>query len=185
MKTQGKFIGISQLEDFGRLAQLVRAPALQAGGRRFKSRTAHHAIQSTPRAGRLLQRTVHRFETVIRTLGAETLRRMFGRRKLVLAGEALLRAGRLMSPNWFPINGERVLQQAVVKRCAAASGGALTAFDVGANVGDWNRALLAHCDRPASGTCTCTPSNRVTSALENQGAGGSQFHARVLHRCRK
>ena len=27
---------------YGRLAQLVRAPALQAGGRRFESRTAHH-----------------------------------------------------------------------------------------------------------------------------------------------
>jgi hypothetical protein len=29
----------------GRLAQLVRAPALQAGGRRFESCTAHHLIQ--------------------------------------------------------------------------------------------------------------------------------------------
>jgi hypothetical protein len=29
----------------GRLAQLVRAPALQAGGRRFESFTAHHANQ--------------------------------------------------------------------------------------------------------------------------------------------
>src|ERR1700722_3483406 len=28
----------------GRLAQLVRAPALQAGGRRFESCTAHHSI---------------------------------------------------------------------------------------------------------------------------------------------
>jgi hypothetical protein len=28
----------------GRLAQLVRAPALQAGGRRFESCTAHHLI---------------------------------------------------------------------------------------------------------------------------------------------
>ena len=27
----------------GRLAQLVRAPALQAGGRRFESCTAHHS----------------------------------------------------------------------------------------------------------------------------------------------
>ena len=27
---------------FGRLAQLVRAPALQAGGRRFESYIAHH-----------------------------------------------------------------------------------------------------------------------------------------------
>ena len=30
----------------GRLAQLVRAPALQAGGRRFKSCTAHQCFQS-------------------------------------------------------------------------------------------------------------------------------------------
>ena len=30
----------------GRLAQLVRAPALQAGGRRFESCTAHHLILS-------------------------------------------------------------------------------------------------------------------------------------------
>ena len=28
---------------FGRLAQLVRAPALQAGGHRFESYIAHHA----------------------------------------------------------------------------------------------------------------------------------------------
>ncbi len=28
---------------YGRLAQLVRAPALQAGGRRFESYIAHHA----------------------------------------------------------------------------------------------------------------------------------------------
>ncbi len=27
---------------YGRLAQLVRAPALQAGGRRFESYIAHH-----------------------------------------------------------------------------------------------------------------------------------------------
>jgi hypothetical protein len=32
----------------GRLAQLVRAPALQAGGRRFESCTAHHTNQSLP-----------------------------------------------------------------------------------------------------------------------------------------
>jgi hypothetical protein len=30
----------------GRLAQLVRAPALQAGGRRFESCTAHQCFQS-------------------------------------------------------------------------------------------------------------------------------------------
>ena len=33
--------GVSALKS-GRLAQLVRAPALQAGGRRFESCTAHH-----------------------------------------------------------------------------------------------------------------------------------------------
>src|SRR5579859_5755261 len=32
----------------GRLAQLVRAPALQAGGRRFESCTAHHLTFCTP-----------------------------------------------------------------------------------------------------------------------------------------
>ena len=30
----------------GRLAQLVRAPALQAGGRVFESRTAHHLFNN-------------------------------------------------------------------------------------------------------------------------------------------
>jgi hypothetical protein len=30
----------------GRLAQLVRAPALQAGGRRFEPCTAHHCFQA-------------------------------------------------------------------------------------------------------------------------------------------
>ncbi len=39
----------------GRLAQLVRAPALQAGGRRFESCTAHHSIRS-PALGSLPRR---------------------------------------------------------------------------------------------------------------------------------
>ena len=30
---------------YGRLAQLVRAPALHAGGHRFESYTAHHLLQ--------------------------------------------------------------------------------------------------------------------------------------------
>ena len=34
---------ITSTEVFGRLAQLVRAPALQAGGHRFESYIAHHA----------------------------------------------------------------------------------------------------------------------------------------------
>src|SRR5689334_641551 len=34
--------------DFGRLAQLVRAPASHAGGRRFESYTAHHFFSSSP-----------------------------------------------------------------------------------------------------------------------------------------
>ena len=37
---------IMELSRMGRLAQLVRAPALQAGGRRFESCTAHHIFQS-------------------------------------------------------------------------------------------------------------------------------------------
>jgi hypothetical protein len=36
---------LSMLFELGRLAQLVRAPALQAGGRRFESCTAHHINQ--------------------------------------------------------------------------------------------------------------------------------------------
>ena len=36
---------LSMLFGLGRLAQLVRAPALQAGGRRFESCTAHHINQ--------------------------------------------------------------------------------------------------------------------------------------------
>src|ERR1700691_2195263 len=36
-------VTISHLFSSGRLAQLVRAPALQAGGRRFESCTAHHS----------------------------------------------------------------------------------------------------------------------------------------------
>src|SRR5437763_17070964 len=37
-----KLLQRSALGSEGRLAQLVRAPALQAGGRRFESCTAHH-----------------------------------------------------------------------------------------------------------------------------------------------
>ena len=33
-----------ELCPYGRLAQLVRAPALHAGGRRFESCTAHHFL---------------------------------------------------------------------------------------------------------------------------------------------
>ncbi len=41
---------INALTDSGRLAQLVRAPALQAGGRRFESCTAHHRSSKTRHA---------------------------------------------------------------------------------------------------------------------------------------
>ncbi|SRR5713101_2495260 len=37
----------------GRLAQLVRAPALQAGGRRFESCTAHHIFNNLENSLRL------------------------------------------------------------------------------------------------------------------------------------
>ncbi len=37
---------------FGRLAQLVRAPALQAGGHRFESYIAHHLFCRNSSTGR-------------------------------------------------------------------------------------------------------------------------------------
>jgi hypothetical protein len=40
----GDFCRIGKSEQDGRLAQLVRAPALQAGGRRFEPCTAHHSV---------------------------------------------------------------------------------------------------------------------------------------------
>src|ERR1700737_2701514 len=56
------------LEKDGRLAQLVRAPALQAGGRRFESCTAHHSTPNTALAWKLLR---HRGR--IRVFGAVPL----------------------------------------------------------------------------------------------------------------
>ena len=38
--------------EFGRLAQLVRAPALQAGGHRFESYIAHHFMCRNSSIGR-------------------------------------------------------------------------------------------------------------------------------------
>jgi hypothetical protein len=38
--------GTAAQDKNGRLAQLVRAPALQAGGRRFESYIAHHVMRS-------------------------------------------------------------------------------------------------------------------------------------------
>src|SRR5271157_6228043 len=40
---------MDKCEQRGRLAQLVRAPALQAGGRRFEPCTAHHPFAVFPR----------------------------------------------------------------------------------------------------------------------------------------
>jgi FkbM family methyltransferase len=88
---------------------------------------------------------VHRFETAIRDFGAEVFRHVFGRRRLVRAGEALMNAGRLASVNDLAFNGEQLLQRAVVARCESEFAGSLVAFDVGANVGRWTSALLAHC----------------------------------------
>jgi hypothetical protein len=45
-KTPATGILFNRMKETGRLAQLVRAPALQAGGRRFKSCTAHHFCHS-------------------------------------------------------------------------------------------------------------------------------------------
>ena len=45
MITEGRW---SSLRHLGRLAQLVRAPALQAGSRGFESLTAHHCFQVLP-----------------------------------------------------------------------------------------------------------------------------------------
>src|SRR5208283_2965258 len=43
----GASCSMNRCEQHGRLAQLVRAPALQAGGRRFESCTAHQIINKT------------------------------------------------------------------------------------------------------------------------------------------
>ncbi len=67
------------------------------------------------------------------------------------AGAALVRAGRLASINQMDLNGERLLQRAVVARCRSEFAGSLVAFDVGANVGRWTSGLLAHCEQAGVG----------------------------------
>jgi hypothetical protein len=53
----------------GRLAQLVRAPALQAGGPRFEPATAHHKNHSAPHSKLLLTDLQH-FQAAMRAPGA-------------------------------------------------------------------------------------------------------------------
>jgi FkbM family methyltransferase len=75
---------------------------------------------------------------------AAILRALLGRRLLGRAGRYLSNAARLDGPNRFERNGEAGVQDAFVR---SASSDPLVVLDVGANVGDWSKALVERCTR--------------------------------------
>lgn len=76
---------------------------------------------------------------------AAILRGLLGRRLLGRTGRYLLNAARLDGlGDRFEINGEAEVQDAVVR---ASSPDPLVVLDVGANVGNWSKALVERCAR--------------------------------------
>jgi FkbM family methyltransferase len=73
-------------------------------------------------------------------LMADTLCRIVGRRQVVRAARYTLNRARLDLPNEPTTNGEYDVQRWVLG--ATAPNQPVTVFDIGANVGDWSRAML-------------------------------------------
>jgi FkbM family methyltransferase len=73
-------------------------------------------------------------------LMADTLCRIVGRRQVVRAARYALNRARLDLPNEPATNGEYDVQRWVLG--AIAPNQPVTVFDIGANVGDWSRAML-------------------------------------------
>lgn len=69
---------------------------------------------------------------------------VLGRRNLVRLARFLLDEARLDVPNVMASNGERLVQRVVLETTTPRE---ITAFDVGAHVGDWTASLLALADR--------------------------------------
>lgn len=79
---------------------------------------------------------------------AAIIRSLLGRRNAVRVGRVLTDAGRLDGPNDMAFNGEREVQETVL-RCSPPDR-RLVVFDAGANVGDWTRQLM-ELDRARAG----------------------------------
>lgn len=97
-------------------------------------------------------------QSLSRRVVAPVLELLMGRRNLVRFARSLTMAARLDVPNAIGVNGELMVQRVVREHCGS---GECVAFDVGANVGEWSRSLLAaaggsslriHAFEPASAT---------------------------------
>jgi FkbM family methyltransferase len=75
---------------------------------------------------------------------SRVLSAVLGRRNLVRLARFLLDEARLDIPNVMASNGERLVQRMVLETTTPRE---ITAFDVGAHVGDWTASLLALADR--------------------------------------
>jgi FkbM family methyltransferase len=112
---------------------------------------------------------------------AALLRALLGRRLLGRTGRFLWNAARLDGTNRFEINGEALVQDAFVR---AASPGPLVVLDVGANVGDWSKALAERCARAGRKLTlhAFEPSAATFETLQRNAAGWGGEAKVGLHR---
>jgi FkbM family methyltransferase len=101
-----------------------------------------------------------------------------GRRNVVRLGRYLSNRSRLDTPNDMRFNGELVVLDAVVRSWRPVAD--LVAFDVGANVGDWTRALL-HRLPPGKTNIRVFAFEPVSStrAILERDIAGLKYRARV------
>lgn len=87
-----------------------------------------------------------------------------GRRFVARVGRWLSNAARLDVANDMRTNGERLVQEIVVRNYPSDRD--LVVFDIGANVGDWSAQLLARCGPFARGSCSLHAFEPVSSTAE-------------------
>jgi FkbM family methyltransferase len=117
---------------------------------------------------------------------------LIGRRHAVRAARFALHRARRDGPNDPATNGEYALQRWILAGMADAE--AVTVLDVGANVGDWSRALLdsarcgdrlarlrLHAFEPSSYTCRLLRQNLPDTVRVNQVALSASVGEAILH----
>jgi FkbM family methyltransferase len=133
--------------------------------------------------------------TIARWMLVKPLWVLLGRQDLVRLARFLSNEARLDLTNAMEANGELLVQEVVVE--AARTSGALTALDVGANVGAWTRHLVhiaqragltihIHAFEPCAGTAETLNRNLedwgiATAVRVNQAALSSEVGECLLH----
>jgi FkbM family methyltransferase len=111
---------------------------------------------------------------------AALLRGLLGRRLLWRTGRFLVNAARLDGPNRFEINGEAFVQDV----CVAGAAAPLLVLDVGANIGEWSRAMVERCTRSGRALTlhAFEPSQVTFETLERNAEAWAGAASVELHR---